>query len=112
MARAAEARRLPPSGLTARERDVARLVAQGLSNREVADALVVTERTTESHLSHVFGKLGLRSRTQLAVWAIEQRSPAGARCLPHRSPYSRRVLSRVFHDDPARAADRQWAWRC
>jgi predicted ATPase/DNA-binding CsgD family transcriptional regulator len=71
VARAPEAADTPPTGLTARERDVARLVAQGLSNRQVADALVITERTAESHLGHVFTKLGLRSRTQLAVWAIE-----------------------------------------
>ncbi|HLZ26980.1 MAG TPA: LuxR C-terminal-related transcriptional regulator [Chloroflexota bacterium] len=61
----------PPSGLTPRERDVARLVAKGLNNSEIAHALVLTERTTESHLTHIFGKLGLHSRTQLAAWALE-----------------------------------------
>jgi predicted ATPase len=60
------------AGLTTRERDIARQVAQGLSNREIAGALVVSERTTESHPSHIFTKLGLRSRTQLATWAIER----------------------------------------
>ncbi len=59
------------AALTARERSIAALVASGLTNRQIADALVVTERTTESHLSHIFTKLGLRSRTQLATWAIE-----------------------------------------
>jgi non-specific serine/threonine protein kinase len=71
VARGADAADTPPAGLTARERDVARLIAQGLSNREVAATLVVSERTTESHLSHIFEKLGLRSRTQLAAWALE-----------------------------------------
>lgn len=62
----------PPSSLTSRELEVARLVAEGLSNREIAAALVLTERTTESHLTHIFTKLGVRSRTQLATWAIER----------------------------------------
>jgi DNA-binding NarL/FixJ family response regulator len=45
---------------------VAELVAEGRTNREVATALVVTERTVESHLSHVYRKLGVRSRAELA----------------------------------------------
>jgi non-specific serine/threonine protein kinase len=72
LAREVEVAETPPNGLTPREREVAQLVARGLSNREIADALVLTERTTESHLTHIFGKLGLRSRTQLAAWALEQ----------------------------------------
>jgi DNA-binding CsgD family transcriptional regulator len=53
-------------GLTAAERRVAALVAEGRTNREVAAALFVTERTVSSHLSHVYAKLGVRSRTELA----------------------------------------------
>ena len=53
-------------GLTPAERRVAALVAEGRTNREVAAALFVTERTVASHLSHVYAKLGLRSRTELA----------------------------------------------
>jgi DNA-binding CsgD family transcriptional regulator len=71
VARTPDAAGTTTTGLTSRERDIARLVAQGLSNRDIANALVVSERTTESHLSHIFTKLGLRSRTQLATWAIE-----------------------------------------
>jgi predicted ATPase/DNA-binding CsgD family transcriptional regulator len=71
VARTPDATGTTTTGLTSRERDIARLVAQGLSNRDIANALVVSERTTESHLSHIFTKLGLRSRTQLATWAIE-----------------------------------------
>jgi DNA-binding CsgD family transcriptional regulator len=58
----------PPTGdvLTATERKVADLVAQGLRNREVAAALFVTPKTVEFHLRNVFRKLGLRSRTELA----------------------------------------------
>ncbi len=71
LARAAQAAERPEDGLTGRERDVARLVARGLSNRQIAQAMVTTERTTESHLTHIFTKLGLSSRTQLAAWAHE-----------------------------------------
>jgi DNA-binding CsgD family transcriptional regulator len=53
-------------GLTAAERRVAELVAEGRTNREVAAALFLGERTVETHLSHVYAKLGVRSRTELA----------------------------------------------
>jgi DNA-binding CsgD family transcriptional regulator len=53
-------------GLTAAERRVADLVAEGRTNREVAAALFLTERTVASHLTHVYAKLGVRSRTELA----------------------------------------------
>ncbi|MBD0330339.1 MAG: response regulator transcription factor, partial [Thermoleophilia bacterium] len=52
--------------LTPSERRVAELVCEGRTNREVAAALFVAERTVETHLSHVYGKLGVRSRTELA----------------------------------------------
>jgi DNA-binding CsgD family transcriptional regulator len=53
-------------GLTAAERRVAALVAEGRTNREVATALFVGERTVASHLTHIYAKLGVRSRTELA----------------------------------------------
>ncbi|HEY1273435.1 MAG TPA: AAA family ATPase [Thermoleophilaceae bacterium] len=53
-------------GLTAAERRVAALVAEGRTNREVAATLFVSERTVQTHLSHVYAKLGVRSRTELA----------------------------------------------
>jgi DNA-binding CsgD family transcriptional regulator/tetratricopeptide (TPR) repeat protein len=59
-------------GLSAREREVATLVAQGKSNREISAHLVVSERTAEAHVSNILGKLGLNTRAQIAVWAVEK----------------------------------------
>ena len=56
--------------LSAREREVAALLAQGLSNRDIAERLVVSERTAENHVQHVLNRLGLRSRAQVATWAV------------------------------------------
>jgi DNA-binding CsgD family transcriptional regulator len=53
-------------GLTAAERRVAALVAEGRTNREVAAALFLGERTVAGHLTHIYAKLGVRSRTELA----------------------------------------------
>jgi DNA-binding NarL/FixJ family response regulator len=57
--------------LTQREHEVVRLVVQGLTNREIAETLVVSVRTAEAHITHLLNKLGLRSRAQLAVWAVQ-----------------------------------------
>jgi DNA-binding CsgD family transcriptional regulator len=59
-------------GLSAREREVAALVAQGKNNREIAASLVVSERTAEAHISNILSKLGFTTRTQIATWAIEK----------------------------------------
>jgi DNA-binding CsgD family transcriptional regulator len=59
--------------LTSREQDVARLLAAGRSNREIADMLVITEGTVEVHVKHILNKLGLRSRAQVAAWAADER---------------------------------------
>ncbi len=62
-------RSLPnPERLTPREREVAILVAQGLTNQEIADELDISFATARSHLHHILTKLDLRSRTQLAAW--------------------------------------------
>jgi len=58
------------SGLTEREREVAVLIAQGKSNREIAEMLVVTVRTVEAHITRILDKLGFKSRTEIATWAV------------------------------------------
>lgn len=59
-------------GLTPREREVARFLSQGKSNREIAEGLVLSERTVESHVGNILIKLGFDSRAQIAVWAVEK----------------------------------------
>jgi DNA-binding CsgD family transcriptional regulator/Tfp pilus assembly protein PilF len=59
-------------GLTSREREVARFLSQGKSNREIAEGLVLSERTVENHISNILTKLGFTSRAQIAVWAVEK----------------------------------------
>jgi len=59
-------------GLTARECQVAALVAQGKTSREIAERLVVSKRTAEVHVSNILGKLGFTSRAQIAAWAVEK----------------------------------------
>ena len=68
----AKARKQAFGGLSVREREVAVLIAQGKSNREIADMLVLSERTIESHVSSILFKLDYTSRTQIATWAIEK----------------------------------------
>jgi DNA-binding NarL/FixJ family response regulator len=59
--------------LTTREQEVLRLLARGASNKEIAHELSITERTARTHVSNILGKLGLASRTQAALWAVEHK---------------------------------------
>lgn len=66
------------SVLTRREEEVVALVAEGLSNRDIAQRLFITEGTAENHVQHILNKLGFRSRAQIAAWAVEHGlKPAG-----------------------------------
>lgn len=62
----------PTAGLTPRELEVLRLVGSGKTNKEIADALVISERTARTHVSNVLSKLDLSSRTQAALWAVRE----------------------------------------
>jgi DNA-binding CsgD family transcriptional regulator len=58
-----------PGGLTAREEEVLAWIATGTSNREVAQRLVISEKTVSRHLANIFTKIGVGSRTAAAAWA-------------------------------------------
>jgi non-specific serine/threonine protein kinase len=62
----------PADPLTRREREVALLLAEGLSNRQIAERLVISEKTAALHVEHILGKLGLHSRWQAADWVSRQ----------------------------------------
>ncbi|NKE63058.1 AAA family ATPase [Lentzea sp. PSKA42] len=62
----------PPSVLTRREREIAGLIAEGLTSREIADRLVISVRTAETHTEHILAKLGFKSRVQVATWMSQQ----------------------------------------
>ena len=64
-------RREPPSGLTAREVEVLRLVADGCSNRQIAERLVISRRTAEHHVQSIYAKIGASSRAAAALFALE-----------------------------------------
>ena len=59
------------AGLTRRERQVVALLARGLTNRQIAEALVLTEGTAENYVQRILGKLDFNNRAQIAVWAVE-----------------------------------------
>ncbi len=62
---------VPAGDLTEREREVTRLVAQGCSNSDIAQALFISDKTVKTHISNILSKLALQDRTQLAIYAIK-----------------------------------------
>jgi len=61
--------------LTGRQLDVARLVADGFANKQIADRLFLSERTVETHITNILNKLGLNSRTQISRWMTDLNEP-------------------------------------
>ena len=86
-----------PGGLTVREHEIAMLVADGLSNREIAHRLVISKRTVDAHIEHIFGKLGVSSRVQLATWLRRALARGSGGCPPP---------VRI-----ARTATTRWKWK-
>ncbi len=76
----------PPGGLTERELEVLRCVLTGASNREVATALVISEKTVSRHLANIFAKTGVSSRTAAAAWAREHGIEAAAAAPARNTP--------------------------
>ncbi len=74
-------------GLSNRETEVAELVTQGLSNKEVANRLFVTEKTVKFHLTNIYKKMNVKSRAQLIVW-----------CLPNMTFVERKEQSQGVQD--------------
>jgi non-specific serine/threonine protein kinase len=66
-----ETRKGPTPALTRREREVAVLIMRGLTNRQIAEHLVISERTVDNHVSNILEKLRFSARAQIAVWSVE-----------------------------------------
>jgi DNA-binding NarL/FixJ family response regulator len=64
-------RRVFPAGLTAREVEVLRLVACGSSNKEIADALVISRKTAANHVEHIYAKIDVSNRARAALFAMQ-----------------------------------------
>ncbi|TDD86569.1 ATP-binding protein [Actinomadura rubrisoli] len=84
--RPAEPAAEPAPELTPRENEIAGLVAEGLTNRQIAERLVIAKRTVDSHLEHILAKLGFTSRAQIAAWftalnAIPAQRPSPDDCI-------------------------------
>jgi DNA-binding CsgD family transcriptional regulator len=72
--------------LTRREREIARLVASGLTDREIADRLVIGQRTAEGHVAHILSKLGFRARSEIAAWSTRDQLAAAVTTDENRVP--------------------------
>jgi DNA-binding CsgD family transcriptional regulator len=73
---------LTQKGLSHREAEVAELVSRGLSNKEVANQLFVTEKTVKFHLTNIYKKMSVKSRAQLIVWCMPHMDFVGAQNSP------------------------------
>ena len=78
-------RQRPAGLLTSRERQIAALVSEGMSNRDIAQHLAISKRTVDAHIEHIFGKLGISSRVQLAT-GLSPTAPSPEQPLPPPGP--------------------------
>ena len=93
--------------LTEREKDVLRLLGQGMSNKEIGAELFITERTARTYVSNILGKLGLASRTQAALYAVEHKLVDGRRADASPPGYPRPAEPAVVdREHPVRDAPR------
>jgi DNA-binding NarL/FixJ family response regulator len=60
-----------PAGLTSREVEVLRLLARGLQNREIAERLVISPKTTDNHIEHIYTKIGVSNRARASLFAVK-----------------------------------------
>ncbi|MGH9095314.1 MAG: response regulator transcription factor, partial [Acidimicrobiales bacterium] len=75
----------PSTGeLTTREHEVAALVAEGLTNGQIAAKLYISTKTASVHVSNILAKLGMRSRAEVAAWVVRPRPPRGPEETPTR----------------------------
>jgi DNA-binding CsgD family transcriptional regulator/sugar lactone lactonase YvrE len=90
---------LPKPALSRREQEVASLVAEGLTNREIAERLFISERTADGHLEHIREKLTVNSRAQVAAWFVAQSQPGApavaAGPIPNRRAFSVLAMTAV-----------------
>lgn len=84
------------AALSRREQEVAALVAEGLTNRAIAERMFISERTVDGHLEHIREKLGVSSRAQVATWFVAQPPPGAAAAVAPPSSRPRRRRSNVW----------------
>src|SRR5207253_9845622 len=93
----------PAHGLSRREIEIAGVVAAGMTSRAIAEKLFLSERTVETHLTHIMTKLGFSSRAQVATWIADQRRALAPEGLARNFTYFPR-----FGDHPLGATLRPW----
>src|SRR5438128_9405783 len=96
--------------LSPREIEVAGMVAEGLTNREIAARLFISERTADGHLEHIREKLGVNTRAQVTAWVVRQESAPIMVAVP--APAIALAPPRWALAHPGRGWGRPWCWRC
>lgn len=97
--------------LTSREREIAVMVTEGMSNREIAERFVISKRTIDAHVVHIYAKLGISSRVQLVNWLKPEQAPSASALpvKPRSSPGSGHVLAMSGTWPATRSGAGSWA---